>query len=189
VKETSPYPSREDPVLRRVVVVGTSCSGKTTFAKNLALVLGATHLELDALHWGPNWVPKPTQEFLDRTAEAVRAERWIVEGNYSVVRELVWPRATAIIWLDYSFPLVFRRALFRTVRRSIRREVLYAGNRESLVNAFFRKDSILWWVITTFHRRRRSYRFLRETNRYPNLRWISFRRPAQAESFLRGLSL
>src|SRR5215470_14800607 len=129
--------------LARVVVVGCSGSGKTTLARQLAQLLGAPHIELDALHWLPNWVPRPTDEFCALVAQAVAQEQWVTDGNYRAVRDLVWSRATTVIWLNYPFPTVFRRVLWRTLRRTLTREVLYTGNRESLWRSFLTRDSIL----------------------------------------------
>ena len=66
--------------LDRVVVVGTSCSGKTTLARRLAGILGTPHVELDSLHWGPEWTPHA--DFPSRVLEAVEQPRWVIEGNY-----------------------------------------------------------------------------------------------------------
>jgi adenylate kinase family enzyme len=86
--------------LRRVAVVGTSCSGKTTFAAALADQQQAAHIELDALHWRPGWVEAPLTAFRSDVAAAVAAERWVCDGNYGKVRDLVLGRATAVIWLN-----------------------------------------------------------------------------------------
>jgi adenylate kinase family enzyme len=126
------------PDLSRVVVIGTSCAGKTTFAQRLARILGSPHVELDALHWGPAWTPRPA--FRDDVSAAVQHEHRVIDGNYSVVRDLTWRRCTAIVWLDYSFPRVFARALRRTARRIITRERLYGGNRETLGKALFDRE-------------------------------------------------
>ncbi|TME62901.1 MAG: AAA family ATPase, partial [Chloroflexi bacterium] len=48
---------------RRISVVGTTGSGKTTFARELARRLGVPHVELDALAWGPNWTLVPVEVF------------------------------------------------------------------------------------------------------------------------------
>ena len=151
-------------VMTRVVVIGTSCVGKTTFAKSLARVLSFPHIELDALYWQPNWVPRPPDEFRALTAQALSQDYWVTDGNYSVVRDLVWSRATTVIWLNYAFPLILWRALTRTMRRvltSTKNCSRPTVNRCAM--AFFSRESILWWVITTFHRRRKQYRVLFDT--------------------------
>ncbi len=173
--------------MARVVVVGCSGSGKTTFARQLAQQLCVPHVELDALHWLPDWVPRPTDEFCALVAQAVSQERWVTDGNYRAVRGLVWSRATAVIWLNYTFPTVFGRVLRRTLRRTLTREVLYMGNRESLRRSFLSRDSILWWVITTFRRRRRQFWALFDPTAVVAYTRVEFRRPSEARRFLAAL--
>lgn len=170
--------------LQRVVIIGTSCSGKTTFATELARVLGTEHIELDALHWRPNWTPAPIHEFRADAARAVAAETWVLDGNYNKVRDLVWARATTLIWLNYSFPVTARRALVRTWRRSFYRQELWAGNREDFRLSFFSKDSILWWVLTTYRRRRAEYPPLFQQPENRHLRVVVLTTPARAARFL-----
>jgi len=171
-------PARE-PWTARIAVVGSSCAGKTTLARELASRLGAPHVELDALHWGPDWTPRPTETFRARVAAAVAAPRWVCDGNYSVVQDLVWPRATAVVWLDYGFPRVLGRALRRTLRRSLTGEELYAGNRESLRKAFLSRDSILLWVVTSWGERRRRYGALAGRGEPRQARWLHLRHPRE----------
>jgi adenylate kinase family enzyme len=173
--------------LQRVIIIGTSCCGKTTLAKRLAQQLRCPHIELDALYWEPNWVERPTEDFQRLVREAIAIDRWVVDGNYSVVRDLTWPRATHVFWLNYSFSKVLWRALARTFSRSLMKEELYSGNRESLRRALFQRDSILWWVISTYHRRRRAYGHLRESQRYPCLEWREFRKPSETSQLLMSL--
>jgi adenylate kinase family enzyme len=171
----------------RVVVVGSSCSGKTTLARDLADLLGAPHIELDAVYWKPNWEPRPISDFRHLVEAAVSADRWVLDGNYSTVRDLVWSRATAVVWLNYPFHLVFPRALSRTIRRALTREQLYSGNRESFRKAFFSSDSILLWVITSFRRHQREYATLRETRTFPQVQFWEVRRPSEASQLLSSL--
>jgi adenylate kinase family enzyme len=172
--------------LERVVVVGSSCSGKTTYARRLGEILGQSHIELDALNWLPNWVQRPTEEFRSLVDEAVSRERWVVDGNYGKARDIVWPRATCVVWLNYGFPTVMTRALRRTMRRALTGEELYSGNRESLRMAFLQKDSLLLWIITTFRRRRRDLARLRSNQTFPQLQWLEFQTPMLAEQFLQS---
>ena len=173
--------------ISRVIVTGTSCAGKTTFARRLAAATNAQHIELDALHWAENWQARPPAEFRKLTLNAIKQGRWVIDGNYGSVRDVVWPSAELICWLNYSFARVFVRALHRTVWRVFTRQHIYGGNRESFRRAFLSRDSILLWVITTFPRRRKGLTALRASNEFPHLRWIEFRTPSEAENFLQQL--
>jgi adenylate kinase family enzyme len=183
---TEMTPSRCD--LRRVAVIGTSCAGKTTFAGRLGTLLGTSCHQLDAVYWGPDWRETPDDEFRAAIATIVQHDRWIIEGNYAVVRDLVWRRATCVVWLNYAFVTVFARALRRTVSRVWSQEPLFSGNRERFRTSFLSRESILWWVITTYRRRRRAYRQLLGGTEYPHLGVIEFHRPHEASEFLDSLA-
>jgi adenylate kinase family enzyme len=170
--------------LKRIVVVGTSCSGKTTLAKNLVQALGVKHIELDSIHWLPDWVERPNDEFRNLVKKEVAADLWVLDGNYSKTRDIVWKRATAIIWLNYPFPLVAYRAVRRTTRRVFTRETLYSQNRETFKKAFLSKDSILLWVLTTFHRRRRDYPRLLQEISNSKIKVFVFQNPKKTKEFL-----
>ena len=173
--------------LERVVIIGSSCSGKTTMAKGVAAALEVPHIELDALHWLPDWQELPDGEFRGLVSSAVAAERWVVDGNYNMVRDIVWSRATTLVWLNYPFPLVFWRACSRTAIRSIGRRTLFSGNKESIRQAFFSKDSMILWVIKTFHDRRKSTREIFDGDDYPDLHRVELRNQRDANRFLVSL--
>jgi hypothetical protein len=101
----------------------------------------------------------------------------------------VWSRATTVIWLNYDFPTVLWRALARTLRRAITREELFAGNRESLRMAFLSRESLLWWVLMTYHRRRKQYRRLFDAATFSQLTYVEFRKPSEADHFLERLKI
>lgn len=168
----------------RVVVVGTSGCGKSRVARELAQLLGQRYVELDELYWAPGWQGKPEEEFRRLVIASAAAPRWVVDGNYSRMRDVLWARATTIIWLNFGFFTVFLRVLRRAVHRILTQEPLWHGNRESVARAFFSRDSILLWMLTTFHRRRREYTALRASSRYPHLAWIELRRPSEATRLL-----
>jgi adenylate kinase family enzyme len=81
----------------RVSIVGTSCSGKTTLARGISSVMGIPHFELDAIHWLPNWTPRPIDLFRAAVEEATTGDRWVIDGNYSKVRDIIWSRATDVV--------------------------------------------------------------------------------------------
>jgi adenylate kinase family enzyme len=170
--------------LKRISIVGSSCSGKTTFGKNLAEILKIKYVELDAINWLPDWVERPKDEFIDLVERAAAEETWVFDGNYTRTREIVWRRATAIIWLNYSFPRTFYRAMNRTTRRVLTGEKIYSGNQETFRQAFMSRDSILLWVLTTYFEKRRRYTKLLQKDNFEEKEIFIFRHPKEAEKFL-----
>jgi adenylate kinase family enzyme len=131
-----------------VLVAGTSGSGKTTLAGRIAAHLGVPHTELDALHHGPAWTPRP--EFADDVARLVEQPGWVTEWQYTAVRELLLDRADCLVWLDLPRRLVMRRIVRRTLRRRVRREVLWNGNVEPPLLTFLgNPDHIVRWAWRT----------------------------------------
>ena len=121
-----------DSTPRRIVVVGTSGAGKTTLASELAHLLNVPHIELDAYRHGPNWTETPDDIFRQKISDSLTGRDWVVDGNYSVARDIVWTRATTVVWLDYSFHVAFSRLFRRTMSRYVKRTELWNGNREDL---------------------------------------------------------
>jgi adenylate kinase family enzyme len=173
--------------MQRISVVGTSGSGKTTFARQLAERLGLPRIELDALNWGPNWRPAEVETFRDRVRLATAADVWVCDGNYSAVRPIVLERADAVVWLDLPLRTCLWRVIRRTARRSRSGEELWgSGNRESWRKQVGR-DSLAWWVLTTHRRRRREYEERFADPAMAHLRVHRFRSPAEAETWLAAI--
>jgi len=168
----------------RVAVIGIGGSGKTTFAGRLAAQLGVPHVELDSLYWLPDWKIRDHEDFRAAVAQAVAPEEWVIEGNYSAVRDLVWTRATHIVWLNYPLSTVLTRLIRRTLRRSLKQETLFSDNKESLWRAFFHRDSILWYVLTHYHLTRSRYRKVLDERPFPGVEFHELKSPREAERFL-----
>jgi adenylate kinase family enzyme len=175
--------------MRRVVVVGTSGAGKTTLARELARRLNVRHVELDAIHWKPNWTSTPSDQMVAEVSAALdaadaEAGGWTVCGHYGQVRQVTWGRADTVIFLDYPMRVVFTRVFARTLRRWWRQEELWNGNRERLRDNFFSKESLFLWVINTWRIRRRTTPRLLRDPQFAHLRTYRFRTPRHLERWL-----
>ena len=175
----------------RIVVVGTSGSGKTTVARELAAALGVTHVELDALNWDPGWVDlnqTNREKFLKRVKEAVAGDAWVVDGNYSSSRDLVWPKATAVVWLDYPLWLNLWRMVKRTIPRIVTKAPLWQGNTESFRQQFLSRDSMFLWVIKTHRRRHTSLPAILAQPEHAHLTVLRHRSPRETRTWLRRIA-
>jgi adenylate kinase family enzyme len=172
----------------RAVVIGIGGSGKTTLAKHIAAQQGLRHIELDALYWLPNWQIRDVLEFRALVAAAVAQEQWVADGNYRVVRDLVWNRATTVIWLNYPLWLVMGRLLRRTLRRIRTQEALFSGNRETFQKSFLSRDSLLWYVLTHYYPTTANYRQLFDTRPFAHIEWVEITTPRATAQYVTSLA-
>lgn len=172
---------------RRIHVIGTSASGKTTFAAALAERLDLAHVELDALHWEPDWTEAADDVMRERLRPIVAGDAWVVDGNYAAVRDLVWERADAVVWLDLPLRTILWRYATRTRRRIATGIELWpgTGNRERLRMHLFTRDGLLWWILRTYRRRKREYPALLAAT--PRLFAVRLRSAAAADAWLAGI--
>jgi adenylate kinase family enzyme len=174
----------------RIVVVGTSGAGKTTLAKTIAATLAIPHIELDALHWEAGWQPLSRTdpgEFVRRVASATAGDAWVVDGNYAMVREVTWGRATHLVWLDYSRKLIMWRVIRRTCVRAVSRAELWSGNVEHWRN-LLRPSHPIRWAWNTWRQRREELEDLLGQDAQAHLIVHRLRRPADANGIARELA-
>lgn len=175
--------------MNRIVVGGISGAGKSTLARAIAETLDVTYVESDALLHGPDWTRRPT--FEEDLSEALpRDGRWVTDGGGPLGRDIVWPRADTLVWLDLSRAVVMWRVVTRSVRRAARRERLWAGNRERLAD-WLRPDHPIRFAWSTHGPRRKEYEELLDRAVYPHLEphleVIRLRTPVATEVWLERL--
>lgn len=142
---------------RRILVAGVTGSGKTTLAARVGRILDIPHVEMDDLHWGPDWSTR--HDFIENVRELAQRDAWITEWQYAEARPIVLGRAQALVWVDLPTRLQLWRLLRRTVVRHANREPLWrAGMVEPpLWRVFTDPDHIVRWGWRTRHKYRQEY--------------------------------
>jgi adenylate kinase family enzyme len=171
---------------RRISIVGTIGSGKTTCAREVSERLGIPHIELDSLHWEADWVEAPNAVFRERAMQSLQSDSLVVDGNYHQVRGIVWSRADTVVWLDYKFRTIMRRLIRRTLGRIFTQEKLWKGNQEHL-RSLITADSVILWALKTYCRRKREYSALFSHPENSHLTVVRLSSPEEAKKWLSTL--
>ena len=173
---------------QRVLVAGVSGAGKTAIAARIAQRWRLPRYELDALHHGPDWTPRP--QFLDEVRALAAGDRWVTEWQYTAkgTNQILPPRAQLLVWLDYPNRIVRGRLWRRTLSRSILRRELWNGNREptlwKLATTTDPEENVLRWQARTLERWREKMPAYAEE--FPHLLIVRLGHPREAERWLRG---
>lgn len=101
------------PNHQRILIVGSSGAGKSTFSRKLGELWDIPIVHLDALFWQPGWNPLPRNEFTEKVKNELTKSQWIIDGNYDSSIELRAKYADLIIFLDFSNVLCLYRACKR----------------------------------------------------------------------------
>lgn len=168
----------------KILIVGTSCTGKTTLGKKLSSLLQIPYYDLDDFHWLPNWVEKDDAIFIeDIKKEILPTKRWIVGGGYTtLVKDLLWTEVDIIIWLDFSLALILTRFLKRTFRRILFKGECCNGNYETIYNSFVAKDNLFFWILRHYHNRKLKFNDWR-TNEFKDKHWVVLKSAKEEKSF------
>lgn len=171
----------------RINVIGTSGSGKSTFSKRIAEKLNIPYIELDELFWKTNWNESTDSEFFPKIQQATQGESWVLDGNYFRTQHIKWKRVQTVVYIDLPFRTVLYRIIRRSLIRGYKGQELWSGNKESIWKHLFTKDSMIWWVIKTFHKNRKRYILMFDQTRSSGIQFVRLRSETEVENFITHL--
>lgn len=174
--------------MKKINVIGSSGSGKSTFSKKLARKLDLPYIEMDAMFWGKNWYWPSDEEFFEKLEQALGQDSWVLDGNYTRTIPIKWKEVDTVIWIDFSFLRTFYQASSRAISRIISQEEIWpgTGNKETW-GKLFSKDSIVLWMLKNYRRNKRRYAILDQNPAYEHIKFIRLRSPKDCLAFLREL--
>lgn len=97
----------------RLILLGFSCSGKSTLSKTLGKIYSINVYHLDEFYWKYPWVKNDNFDIADILAKP----NWIIDGNYfenSFIERL--DLCDAIIYLDCPLTVRLSRMIIRHIR-------------------------------------------------------------------------
>jgi adenylate kinase family enzyme len=171
--------------MRKVLVGGSTGTGKSTLARQLAARLALPFHEMDALFHGPGWQPLPT--FEAEVERITAGDAWVFDSHgYPQVRDLVWSRADTVVWLDYPRRIVMGRVLRRSFARATYNRELWNGNRESFRD-WADPEHPVRWAWSQYDKRRTDITARSRDPAYGQLTVIRLRHPREAREWLAAL--
>ena len=175
---------------QRYNVVGTSGSGKSTFAKQLAARLASPCIEMDALFWGPDWSSATDEAFFKKLHAALDQSSWVLDGNYTRTVPIKWARVQTVVWIDFSFGRTLYQAIRRALLRSLSGEELWpgTGNTESFAKSFLSRDSIILYTVRSYWKNRRKYEAAMRDPNYCHIDFVRLTSPKAVINYLNELS-
>ncbi|MFK7922501.1 MAG: adenylate kinase [Bacteroidia bacterium] len=175
--------------MKKINVIGTSGSGKSTFSKKLSKELAIPYIEMDSIFWGKDWHWPSDEVFFLNLRKALNQDRWVLDGNYSRTIEFKWKEVDTIIWIDFGFFRTLYQATSRAIIRAITKEELWpeTGNRQTFKN-LLSKDSIVLWTLKNYKKTRLKYLKAMNDVRYQDIEFIQLKNPEECREFLEGIS-
>jgi adenylate kinase family enzyme len=102
---------------KRTIIFGSTGIGKTTLVKRIAEEFSLPVIDIDSLRREAGKSDAPDETFSHLVMESVKEDIWIIDGSYTSVQDVIWPRAEAIVWLDFSFGIFLSRLIKRSLYR------------------------------------------------------------------------
>ena len=164
--------------MKKILVIGSGGSGKSTVATRLGELLNLEVSHLDQLFWRPGWVKPAPEEWVQIVTGLTERESWILDGNYGGTLDVRLQKCDTVVFLDLSRWLCLWRIVKRALRyRNQQRPAMAEGCPEKLDLEF-----VLWvWNYPRLTRPEVA-KLLREQSDGKQIVWLRSRR--QVEKFL-----
>ena len=162
--------------MKKILIIGSSGAGKSTFSKRLSKKLKINTIHLDHLFWLPDWKERPRDQFDKLLDKELAKDLWIIDGNYHRTLPVRLSHADTVIHLDFNRWLCLYRAIKRWFLKK-EKQAPDCSHKFSL--GFF------WFILYQYPK---AYKIESKhyKQQFPNIKWIDLKTPKQAEAFLQN---
>ncbi len=104
--------------MKRILILGSSGSGKSKFSRKLGALLNIEIIHLDSYFWKPNWEMLSKEEWNSILEKLLKKNNWIMDGNYLRTLDLRLQYADTAIFLDFNRYFCMIRCISRFFKHS-----------------------------------------------------------------------
>jgi len=171
----------------RIMIIGSSCSGKTTLGAALGQALAVKHIDLDELNWLPGWREVPRSELRQKIKKEINGlDSWIISGGYSGTWDITMPLASHVIFPDLPLHKLIYGLTRRTLQRVTDKKEICNGNIETWGN-IFSKDSLFIWQLQNYQKKKRQYLALKENPYSAETKFLRFSTVGDVQTIVNAL--
>jgi adenylate kinase family enzyme len=168
---------------RRIVIVGASGAGKSSLAEELSCILRIPCFELD----GSTEQDRPESDLQAYVHRIAGLEAWIVPADYTSIRQILWPRAEAILWLDYPLPFALTRLARREFTVYLIQKVFVRQTYSNFWMKYLNKLQAFRRAFYMHRRNRRNLLSLLQQKEFTHIVLLRFKKPAQTSAWVSEL--
>ncbi len=126
----------------KILVVGHSSSGKSTFAKRLAEHYQLPVLHIDRIFFGPNWSRRDKLSVENEIQTFIKQENWISDGLYRKYANERFDLCDQLFIFDFNrFKCLYGAIIRRIKYNNQNRDTIADGCKEKLDLSF------IWWIL------------------------------------------
>lgn len=119
--------------MKKIIIIGPGGAGKSTLAKQLGEILNIEVLHLDKLYWRSGWVEPSADEWKKKVEELLKADSWVMDGNFGGTIEIRLEACDTAIFMDFPPTVCLYRVLKRRLKyRNTNRPDMTEGCNEKI---------------------------------------------------------